>query len=106
MHALKILLKLIGITGVLFGGYEIGEIVASGRVTETANMLGNEFNQLKQHFVQQAIDVKNSLNVLQLSTIVLIGVIGTVFLIGMIVWIIKSTKSCISKSVGDAVEAK
>lgn len=106
MNYLKLAVKLGGVIGAIYGGYELGESIANGRAVEVAKMLGNEIQQLKELVLQQSVNAKDTIDTIQITVLGLVGAIAIALVIGMIVWIIKSTKGCIANSVESAVDAK
>lgn len=105
MYWLKNLVKLAGIVGVRIGGYELGDCFANGKAAETIKTVGREIEMLKIALVQQNADAQDNFESIQLTTLGIVGGIILAFIVGFAVWVIKSTKSCITKSVESAVEA-
>lgn len=106
MNYVKGLVKVAGVIGAIYGGYELGENIANGRAAEVAKILSKEIQQLKHDFQQQTINAKDGIDAIQITMLGLVGVIFIAFVVGIVVWTIKSTKGCITKSVESAVEAK
>lgn len=104
MNWVKIVLKTAGVIGAIYGGYELGEGLASGRAAGTVKVLMDEMTQLKQLLGQQKLDSQATLDGIQITILSLAGGVTLAFIVGMALFTIKSTRKCITKSVESAVD--
>lgn len=102
MDYVKAVAKIIAMLSAMIGVYEIGENVASGRALEIVNMLMKKLENLSKVVEEQNAKTKNSVDVIEITVIGLLATIVLAIFIVLMVCIVKSTKSCITKSVESA----